>query len=176
MLEKNFVTYEYLTKTIERNEKGAISDLYRSLGWEVVDENSISLSKVCIHFKRDRKIRDKSELNRLQKKAEKVLLLNVNLEKSKKKAPTLFAYLFGSISALVMGGGMSLTMIENLDRTAFIIGIIIGIVGIVLCSVNYFIYSKMLIRRSNKINPLIEENEEKIATICEQGQLLISGD
>ena len=58
----------------------------------------------------------------------------------------VFTYTFGIISALIMGVGMCLCMnvIGNGSILLMALGVIIGIVGIALMSVNYPIYKRML--------------------------------
>lgn len=50
-------------------------------------------------------------------------------------------WVIGVIGALVMGFGMSKTMIENATQIDFIVGIIIGGVGLFICILNYQIYA-----------------------------------
>ena len=62
---------------------------------------------------------------------------------AKAKLPaTIFTYTCGIISALVFGTGMCLAM--QVIGNSMLLGIIIGIVGILGCSINYPIYKKML--------------------------------
>ena len=57
----------------------------------------------------------------------------------------IFAFSFGIFSSLVLGTGMSLAMgVIGSGVAGFIAGIVIGIVGIIGCSVNYPIYKKCL--------------------------------
>ena len=65
---------------------------------------------------------------------------------SKAKLPaTIFTYTFGIIASLIVGTGMSLAMQVIGSGTAFMIaGIVIGIVGFILCGINYPIYKRML--------------------------------
>ena len=65
---------------------------------------------------------------------------------AKAKLPaTIFTYTWGIISALVFGTGMCLGMqVIGSGITHMILGIVIGIVGMVGCGVNYPIYKKML--------------------------------
>ena len=68
-----------------------------------------------------------------------------------KMPATIFTYTFGKISALILGVGMCLAMKVIGSGTAMmILEIIIGIVGIILISVNYPIYKKMLAAGKNK--------------------------
>lgn len=65
----------------------------------------------------------------------------------KAKSPAnIFAYTFGVAMSLVLGVGMCLSMqvLGDGSTVSFVLGIIIGLVGIVGVSVNYPIYKKLL--------------------------------
>ena len=76
------------------------------------------------------------------------------LDKKVKAPAEVFAYIFGSISALIMGAGMSLVMTDvanMLDLGDMTVpGIAVGVVGMVLAIVNYPIYKGILSSRKNK--------------------------
>lgn len=87
---------------------------------------------------------------------------------AKAKLPaTIFTYTLGIISALILGIGMCLTMDQIGDSTTFmyILGIILGIIGIIGVSVNYPIYKKMIAKGKQKyafeIVQLAKEISEK---------------
>ena len=62
---------------------------------------------------------------------------------AKAKLPaTIFTYACGIISALVFGTGMCLAM--QVIGNSMLLGIIIGIVGMLGCGINYPIYKKIL--------------------------------
>ena len=65
-----------------------------------------------------------------------------------KRPANVFAYVFGSISAIVMGSGMSLVMTDIGSilgiASPLVPGIIIGIVGMLMAILNYPIYKKLL--------------------------------
>ena len=71
---------------------------------------------------------------------------------AKAKTPAnIFTYTFGIISTLVLGTGMSLAMqVIGSGVTGMILGIIIGIIGISGCCVNYPIYKKLLEKGKEK--------------------------
>lgn len=77
-------------------------------------------------------------------KVEKLKKLN----KKVKRPATIFAYTFGVIGSLVLGVGMCLAMkvIGNLMP----LGIVIGVLGIAMVSVNYFIYKLINKKRMAK--------------------------
>ena len=64
----------------------------------------------------------------------------------------IFAYTFGIIGALVLGLGMCLAMQVIGANTSFAmpLGIVIGLVGIFMVSVNYPLYKKILAERKKK--------------------------
>lgn len=68
------------------------------------------------------------------------------LDRKAKSSANIFGYTFGVIMALVLGTGMCLSMnvIGDGSQTSFIIGIVVGLIGIVGVSVNYPIYKKLL--------------------------------
>ena len=78
----------------------------------------------------------------------------------------VFAYIFGSIGAIIMGSGMSLVMtdigssIGVADNMAP--GIIIGIVGMLMAIVNYPIYKRLLASRRKKYADQIMKLSDKI--------------
>ncbi len=67
------------------------------------------------------------------------------LDNRAKLPATIFTYSFGIVSALVFGTGMCLAMrVIGSGMAGMVIGIIIGIIGMIGCGVNYSIYKRML--------------------------------
>ena len=88
------------------------------------------------------------------------------LDAKVKKPANVFAYIYGSVSAVIMGTGMSLVMTEIGEiiglASAMIPGIVIGIVGMGMALSTYPIYKKMLSARKKKYAPEILKLSEKI--------------
>ena len=59
----------------------------------------------------------------------------------------VFTWFIGIVGALVMGFGMSKVMVGNPSKTDLLIGIATGIIGLLICVLNYPIYSYL---KSNK--------------------------
>ncbi len=73
------------------------------------------------------------------------------LDMKAKLPATIFTYTFGIISALIVGIGMSLAMkVIGSGSVGMVAGIIIGIIGFVLCGINYPVYKRMLERDKSK--------------------------
>ena len=78
------------------------------------------------------------------KESSKIVALK-KLDNKAKLPATIFTYSFGIVSALVFGTGMCLAMqVIGNGLAGMVLGIIVGIVGIAGCCVNYPIYKKML--------------------------------
>ena len=78
------------------------------------------------------------------KESSKIVALK-KLDNRAKLPATIFTYSCGIISALVFGAGMCLAMqVIGNGLAGMVLGIIIGIIGMIGCGVNYPIYKKML--------------------------------
>ncbi|MBR5553787.1 MAG: dihydropteridine reductase [Clostridia bacterium] len=84
---------------------------------------------------------------------------------SRAKLPaTIFTYTFGIVSALVFGTGMCLAMrVIGSGMLGMVLGIIIGIIGMIGCAVNYPIYKKMLEKGKAKYGYEIVQLASEIA-------------
>ena len=88
------------------------------------------------------------------------------LDTKVKRPANVFAYIFGSISAIIMGSGMSLVMTDIAEMVGIenpmLYGIIIGIVGMFMAIVNYPIYKGILGSRRKKYADKIIALSDKI--------------
>lgn len=53
----------------------------------------------------------------------------------------VMAWVIGIVGALVMGFGMSKTMVDGAGSSDMLMGIVIGIVGLIICVLDYPVYS-----------------------------------
>ncbi|MGN0401787.1 MAG: dihydropteridine reductase [Acetatifactor sp.] len=77
------------------------------------------------------------------------------LDAKVKRPANVFAYVFGSISALIMGSGMSLVMTDiggsiGMTEETMLPGIVIGVVGMLMAIINYPAYKGILGSRRKK--------------------------
>ena len=88
------------------------------------------------------------------------------LDAKVKRPANVFAYTYGSVSAIVMGAGMSLVMTEIGAiiglASAMVPGIIIGLAGMGMALSTYPIYKKLLNARKKKYAPEILKLSEKL--------------
>lgn len=98
--------------------------------------------------------------------SEKNLDLLRELDAEVKRPANVFGYVFGSISAIIMGAGMSLVMTDIGQQLGISntmpLGIIIGVVGMLMAIATYPIYKNILALRKEKYADRILELSEKI--------------
>lgn len=99
------------------------------------------------------------------KKERKVVQLQ-KLDAKVKKPPLIFAITFGVISALILGVGMSFVMTDfgPNGTLGLVLGVIIGIIGLCLCLINYPIYLSILKSRKQKYAFEITELAKEISS------------
>ncbi len=85
------------------------------------------------------------------KDTSKVVALR-KLDAKAKLPATVFTYTIGVIASLILGVGMCLSMkvIGSGTTAMFVLGIILGVIGIAGISVNYPIYRKLLAKGKQK--------------------------
>ena len=83
-----------------------------------------------------------------------------------KRPANIFAYAFGTVSALIMGSGMSLVMTEVGAKlgmeNSLVPGIVIGALGLGMALLTYPIYKRILEKRKNKYGAEILKLSDKI--------------
>ena len=86
------------------------------------------------------------------------------LDAEVKRPANIFGYVFGTISAVIMGAGMSLTMtdIGAALGSPMVIGIAVGVVGMAMAIADYPIYRAILNSRREQYADAILALSEKI--------------
>ena len=97
------------------------------------------------------------------KESSKLVALK-KLDNRAKLPATIFTYSCGIISTLVFGTGMCLAMqVIGSGIGGIILGIIIGVLGLIGCGVNYPLYQKMLEKGKKKYAYEIVQLAKEIA-------------
>ena len=89
------------------------------------------------------------------------------LDAKVKRPASVFAYVFGSISAIIMGAGMSLIMTDIAEKIGLgidpmIPGIVIGTIGLGMALLTYPMYKGILNSRKRKYGAEILKLSDKI--------------
>lgn len=176
MQEKDFIAYEYKTVSVKAKDRTKAMDLYEAFGWEVTGTSVSALGDTTLSLKRDRKQKHRQELNKLERQAEETFDAVNGLERSKTAGARVFAICCGIVAALIFGGGMCLTLLIENSIPALVGGIVLGVVGLGLCGLNYVLYNRLAAKKTKQVLPVIDETEEKLANILEKGNDLLKTD
>ena len=97
------------------------------------------------------------------KESSKLVALK-KLDNKAKLPAAIFTYSCGIISALVFGTGMCLAMqVIGSGIGGMILGIVVGLIGLIGCGINYPIYKKMLEKGKKKYAYEIVQLAKEIA-------------
>ena len=169
--ETDFIGYEYKELVVDRDKEGVYADGYPNFGWQL--ENSavpiFGLSSVSLKFKRDRKIRNKAELTRLQRQFESNVSEIEKLEQSKTTTAMITSFSIGLIGTACMAGSVF----------AFLGGmiplcIVLAVPALIGWALPYFSFIRLRNKRTEKIAPLIEQQYDSIYEVCEKAHGLLA--
>lgn len=176
--QKNFVGYEYKEVLTENSRFSFLLDGYENFGWELDENlpdnregrNPVSQQKRVLRLKRDRKIINKVELTRLERNFEACVDEIEKLEKAKTSAATMYALVLGIIGTAFMAGSV---FAVTAQPPYYILCIILAIPGFLGWIFPYFLYKRIVEKRTEKMTPLIEAKYDEIYEIWEKGNKLL---
>lgn len=172
MSENNFIGYEYKNITVKRSVVSLYEDSYENFGYSLESTGDVigKVDCVSMKFKRDRKIRNKSELTRLQRHFDSTVNEIHELEKSKYMFASIVAYIIGIIGTAFMAGSVFFV-----TANMIIPCIIMAVPAFIGWILPYFIYQKIVRKKTAEITPSIEEKYDEIYNICEKAHGLLNG-
>ncbi len=167
---KAFIGYEYQEVAVKSAISPIYADGYENFGWKLED-SYLSLGKpdsVTMKFKRDRKIRNKPELTRLQHQFDAVASDIVSLEASKRVRASIAAYVVGIIGTAFMAGS-----VFSITSALLIPCIILAIPAFIGWLLPYFLYRSIERKKTASVTPLIDSKYDELYTICEKANGLL---
>ena len=166
----NFIGYEYKDVTVDQEKEGVYTDGYPNFGWTLEGRSTslLGLSTVNLRFKRDRKIRNKAELTRLQRQFEG----NVNeigkMEQSKATTAGIAALTIGFIGTAFMAGATFAFLADMI-----VLCIVLAIPAFIGWTLPYLSFVRLRNKRIETITPLIEQQYDAIYEVCEKAHGLL---
>ena len=180
------VGYEYREITVPRELSSLCLDSYPCFGWEpdpnqeilyggrwkrtVSADRSGKKEMVTLHFRRKRSLCNKAELTRLQRNFDGCVAELQALEQSKTTASTLAALVIGIIGTASMAGSVFAVTAEPPIIWLMVLLAIPGLIGWVL---PFFLYRRILRKKTAELEPLKEQKYDEIDQICEKGSRLL---
>ncbi len=170
MRGNNFVAYEYQDFIVKRSMASMYSDGLENFGWELEGTENVvgKPESICLKFKRNRKIRNKVELTRLQRQFDSCVHEIQSLEFSKYVKPSAVAYGIGVIGTAFMAGSV-FAVTSNMVALCVILAIP-GFAGWVL---PYLSYRNILRKKTAEVTLLIDKKYDEIYEVCEKANGLL---
>lgn len=168
--EQSFVGYEYKDILVNRKMESEFSDGYVNFGWTLENISSTVRDRfsVMMKFKRDRRIRNKMELTRLQRQFEACITEIVSLERAKIIKASAVAYAIGILGTAFMAGS-----VFSYIAGMLVLSIILAIPALVGWVIPYFCFITIRDRKTVEINPLIDNKYDEIYEVCEKANMLL---
>ena len=166
----NFIGYEYKEVAVKRDMQSVYADGYPNFGW-VLDGSTladIGISIVNLKFKRDRKIRNKAELTRLQRQFESNAKEIEKLEQSKTATAITIAFAIGIVGTGFMAGSILAFMAQIIPLC-----VILAFPALIGWALPYFLFMKLTAKRTETVAPLIEQQYDAIYGVCEKAHGLL---
>lgn len=163
-----YIGYDYKEIQTDAAYLSMYIDGYANFGWSLDD--NLSPTQTSARLKRNRKIRNKAELTRLQRHFESCLSEIKSLENSKTAGATMYAIMLGLLGTCFMAG--SVFAVTHHSPLIFL-AIIFGILGILGWSFTPILFKKLVKYKTNKFKPIIELKYDEIDEICEKGNRLL---
>lgn len=169
--ENSFVGFEYKEVTVKNSMQSVYSDSYKSFGW-ILEGNSNPVGKtdsITIKFKRNRKIRNKAELTRLQRQFDAYVVEILRLEGSKKTKAAAVAYVVGVIGTAFVTGSVFAVTAGNVGTC-----IVLAIPGFIGWIIPYLLFRSISGKKTEQVNPLISQKYEDLYSVCEKANELLN--
>lgn len=168
----SYIGYEYKKITVSEENALWYLDCYEAFGWEQDDHvpSYTGRHTVTLSLKRDRKIINKAELTRLQRNFEACAAELGNLERSRQTMASIWALTAGVIGTAFMAGSVFAVTHEP---PLIWLCILLAVPAFAGWIAPFFLYRVMVARRTTQIQPMIEEKQEEIYTLCEKGHSLL---
>jgi hypothetical protein len=169
--EKNFIGYEYKDVPVSRSMQTEYTDGYLNFGWtlEAVSPSVQRYSVVVLKFKRDRKIRNKMELTRLQRQFDSCVSEIKRLEQSKVIVASAVAYLIGLVGTALMAGAVFSRLGGMLA-----LSIILAVPAFIGWIIPYFCFTAIQTKKTAEIDPLIDQKYDELYEVCEKAHSLLA--
>ncbi|EMS73378.1 hypothetical protein [Ruminiclostridium cellobioparum] len=167
----NFVGYEYKDVTVKRNMETVYADGYTNFGWtlESTSTSIQSAGTVTLKFKRDRGIRTKAELTRLQRQFDSCISEIQRLEFSKILQASAVAYVVGVIGTAFMAGSVFANLAGMIP-----LSVLLAIPGFSGWIIPYLCYRSISTKKSEEVTPLIDKKYDEIYEVCEKANSMLN--
>ncbi len=168
----SFIGYEYCELPCGGPDAGLRLDAYQSFGW-TVDERAAPDAPHkggALRLRRDRRLVNRTELIRLQRHFESCMAELDALERSKTEGATACAILVGLAGCGLLAGSV---FAVSAPQPLYLLSALLGLPGLAAWAASYFLYRRMVRRRTAAVGVLVEHKYDEIDDICRRAQALL---
>lgn len=166
-----FMGYEYKELDAAGERTAFYLDCYESFGWVLDERMQETSTKGKLLLKRERKIMNKAELTRLQRHFESCMNEIDALERSKTSNAIICALIVGLLGTVFMAGA---TFAAVHEPPFYILCTVLAVPGFIGWALPYFLFQKLVAKRTKVVAALVEQKYDEIYEICEQGNRLLN--
>jgi len=197
--KENFVGYEYKTVNATSDSAGMYIDCMENFGWSLVENdgydvqdllsnlNPVNLGRniasaaqtfgetadaapaMTLKFKRDRRIENKQQLDKLEREYEAALSAISKVER-KNSAQTMGVSLgTGIIGAVFVG-----LAVYNFISSNVVLGVVFAVIGAIGWTIGFFSNRKVGNKKSAQTEPYIQEQMNIVYDVCEKAHALLA--
>ena len=172
--EEGFVAYEYKTVTIARGLESIYRDGLQNFGWEsegsVPAVSSQGTATVMLKFRRNRNIKNKGELARLERQFEDSIQEIEVLERSKTTTAFIAAITIGIIGTAFMAGSVFAYLAGMLPLM-----VVLAIPGFLGWLLPYFCYTGIKAKHTQSAAPFIDKQYDAVYDLGEKAHSILAG-
>lgn len=156
--DKSFIPYEYTQVRVPRGKESIYRDTYRNFGW-IFDGYAASRDDrhITLRIKRDRRIANRTLMQKLQQNCEVALRKIETLERARTALASAVAYAAGLVGCASLAGS-----VFSLNHNHDALSVVFGTIGIIWWIAPYFVYVSLRAKRTAEVEPLILEQYEVI--------------
>lgn len=171
MSANDYVGYEYMEVSVKQSVASMCVDGYENFGWSL-ESTTYPIERmdhVALRFKRDRKLKGKAELTRLQRQFDGQLKEVARLEASKTSRAMIAAMIIGVAGTAFMAGSVFAIVGGILP-----LGIVLAIPGTIGWVLPYHVFKRLGRATTEQITPLLEQKHDELYSICEKANGLLA--
>ena len=196
---ENFLAYEYKNVTVKRNSAGMYIDCMENFGWKLVENDGydagtlltnlhpVNLGRniasaaqsfgetadpsetMTLKFKRDRRIENKQQLEKLEREYEEALSAINKVERKKAAQKMGISLGTGIIGTVFIGLAVYTFVFANI-----VPGVLFAAVGAIGWAIGFFSNIKIGKKKSTQAAPYVEEQLNIVYSACEKAHALLA--
>lgn len=161
-------SFDYRKVNVKRSMVSLYTEAYRYFGWILIcsdpdEPNQASGTWITLEFRRDHKIRNKAELTRLQRNFDACVDEICEMEKEKTGTADKAARGIGLMGSLFLICSALLAFACKLSA-----GILLAIPGVFGWLFPGFLHKRLVKKKSEEVDPLIEQKYDEIQRVCQK--------